>query len=188
MCNVWDPCPPHPGVSLAPCLSCCYTMQSGTPTHPHTRTRTHARAAPGFVVAAFWTGLSYNDQNLAIQMDAELFYLVLLPPIIFEVGVPGVALLDVVVRPLDPVRACTHHHHHHHNPFDQPQGGYTLSKIAFFQNFPLIALLAFLGAFYSTMITSILMYFFSKLVTPWSFVESLVFGRVAAVGGRGADT
>ena len=102
---------------------------------------------PGFVVAAFWTGVIHGE-TFAIRMSSDLFYLLLLPPIIFE-------------------------------------GGFTLSKVAFFKNLPLIILLAFVGAFYSTMVTSILMYFFSKLVSPWSFVESLVFGRRGvSVDGR----
>ncbi|KAJ3127920.1 hypothetical protein HK098_005561 [Nowakowskiella sp. JEL0407] len=59
------------------------------------------------------------------------------------------------------------------------EGGFTLHRAAFFRNITSILALAFFGALYSTMVTSILMYFFSKLTDPgWSFVESLVFGSL----------
>ena len=39
----------------------------------------------GFVVAIGWTALSYDAENTTIQLNSKFFYLVLLPPIIFEV-------------------------------------------------------------------------------------------------------
>ncbi|KAI9208590.1 Sodium/hydrogen exchanger family-domain-containing protein [Polychytrium aggregatum] len=57
-------------------------------------------------------------------------------------------------------------------------GGFSLKRLTFFKNVLLIIALAFLGALYSTFVTSGLMYFFSKLISPWSFVESLVFGSL----------
>jgi hypothetical protein len=39
----------------------------------------------GFVVAIGWTALSYDSENTSIQLNSKFFYLVLLPPIIFEV-------------------------------------------------------------------------------------------------------
>jgi sodium/hydrogen exchanger 8 len=53
-----------------------------------------------------------------------------------------------------------------------------LQRVAFFQNVLTITALAFIGALYSTFVTSVLMYFFSKLAFPLSFVESLVFGSL----------
>ena len=40
----------------------------------------------GFVVAIGWTALSYDSENTSIQLNSKFFYLVLLPPIIFEVS------------------------------------------------------------------------------------------------------
>ncbi|KAJ3288556.1 hypothetical protein HK104_008102 [Borealophlyctis nickersoniae] len=95
----------------------------------------------GVIVAMGWTAISYDEQNTAIQLNSKFFYMVLLPPIIFE-------------------------------------GGFTLQRISFFQNILTIISLAFIGALFSTFVTSVLMYFFSKLFTPWSFIESLVFGSL----------
>ncbi|KAJ3189487.1 Sodium/hydrogen exchanger 8 [Gaertneriomyces sp. JEL0708] len=95
----------------------------------------------GLLVAMGWTAISYDEQNKAIQLSSKFFYMVLLPPIIFE-------------------------------------GGFALQRVSFFQNVLTIVSLAFIGALYSTFVTSILMYFFSKLINPWSFVESLVFGSL----------
>ncbi|KAI8825323.1 Sodium/hydrogen exchanger family-domain-containing protein [Fimicolochytrium jonesii] len=95
----------------------------------------------GLVVAMGWTAISYDEQNTAIQLSSKFFYMVLLPPIIFE-------------------------------------GGFALQRVSFFQNILTIMVLAFFGALYSTFVTSILMYFFSKLISPWSFIESLVFGSL----------
>jgi hypothetical protein len=39
----------------------------------------------GFVAAIAWTAISYDEGNKTIQLNASFFYLVLLPPIIFEV-------------------------------------------------------------------------------------------------------
>ncbi|KAI9104953.1 Sodium/hydrogen exchanger family-domain-containing protein [Phlyctochytrium arcticum] len=95
----------------------------------------------GLVVAMGWTAISYDEQNKAIQLSSKFFYMVLLPPIIFE-------------------------------------GGFALQRVSFFQNILTITVLAFFGALYSTFVTSVLMYFFSKLISPWSFIESLVFGSL----------
>ncbi|KAJ3413895.1 Sodium/hydrogen exchanger 8 [Chytridiales sp. JEL 0842] len=95
----------------------------------------------GLVVAMGWTAISYDETNADIQLSSDFFYMVLLPPIIFE-------------------------------------GGFTLQRVSFFTNFLTIFSLAFFGALYSTIICSVLMYFFSKLIFPWSFVESLVFGSL----------
>ncbi|TPX65983.1 hypothetical protein SpCBS45565_g04793 [Spizellomyces sp. 'palustris'] len=95
----------------------------------------------GLVVAMGWTAISYDEQNKAIQLSSKFFYMVLLPPIIFE-------------------------------------GGFALQRVSFFQNILTITILAFFGALYSTFVTSVLMYFFSKLISPWSFIESLVFGSL----------
>jgi hypothetical protein len=46
----------------------------------------------GFVVAIGWTALSYDAENTSIQLNSKFFYLVLLPPIIFEV------LFDLIHR------------------------------------------------------------------------------------------
>jgi uncharacterized membrane protein YhaH (DUF805 family) len=40
----------------------------------------------GFVVAIGWTALAYDAENTSIQLNSKFFYLVLLPPIIFEVS------------------------------------------------------------------------------------------------------
>ncbi|TPX61329.1 hypothetical protein PhCBS80983_g01218 [Powellomyces hirtus] len=95
----------------------------------------------GLVVAMGWTAISYDEQNKAIQLSSKFFYLVLLPPIIFE-------------------------------------GGFALQRVSFFSNIMTIMIIAFFGALYSTFVTSVLMYFFSKLISPWSFIESLVFGSL----------
>lgn len=61
------------------------------------------------------------------------------------------------------------------------EGGYGLKRMTFFKNIFTIISLAFFGALYSTVVISVLMYFFSKVATPdapWSFVESLVFGSL----------
>jgi uncharacterized membrane protein YhaH (DUF805 family) len=39
----------------------------------------------GFIVAIGWTAISYDAENKTIQLNSSFFYLVLLPPIIFEV-------------------------------------------------------------------------------------------------------
>ncbi|KAI8587851.1 Sodium/hydrogen exchanger family-domain-containing protein [Geranomyces variabilis] len=96
----------------------------------------------GLVVAMGWTAMSYDSENTAIQLNSKFFYMVLLPPIIFE-------------------------------------GGFALQRVSFFSNIMTITVIAFFGALYSTFVTSVLMYFFSKLMTsPWSFIESLVFGSL----------
>ncbi|KAJ3033370.1 hypothetical protein HDV00_006478, partial [Rhizophlyctis rosea] len=95
----------------------------------------------GLLTATGWTAISYDEENTAIQLNSKFFYMVLLPPIIFE-------------------------------------GGFSLQRISFFQNILSILALAFIGALYSTFICSVLMYFFSKLISPWSFIESLVFGSL----------
>ncbi|KAJ3024064.1 Sodium/hydrogen exchanger 8 [Thoreauomyces humboldtii] len=95
----------------------------------------------GLVVAMGWTALSYDEENKAIQLSSKFFYMVLLPPIIFE-------------------------------------GGFALQRVSFFSNILTIVVIAFFGALYSTFVTSVLMYFFSKLISPWSFIESLVFGSL----------
>jgi NhaP-type Na+/H+ or K+/H+ antiporter len=58
------------------------------------------------------------------------------------------------------------------------EGGFTLQRVAFFKNAVMIVSLAFIGGFYSTFVTSGIMYFLSKLVFPLSFIESLVFGSL----------
>ncbi|ORY36452.1 hypothetical protein BCR33DRAFT_721979 [Rhizoclosmatium globosum] len=40
----------------------------------------------GLVVAMAWTTISYDSDNADIQLDSNFFYMVLLPPIIFEGG------------------------------------------------------------------------------------------------------
>ena len=40
----------------------------------------------GLVTATGWTAISYDEENTAIQLNSKFFYMVLLPPIIFEVG------------------------------------------------------------------------------------------------------
>ncbi|KAI9358899.1 Sodium/hydrogen exchanger family-domain-containing protein [Zopfochytrium polystomum] len=95
----------------------------------------------GLVVAMGWTTIAYDEENADIQLSSNFFYMVLLPPIIFE-------------------------------------GGYTLQRVSFFSNFFTIFALAFAGALFSTFTCSVMMYFFSKAVFPWSFVESLVFGSL----------
>ncbi|KAI8805350.1 Cation/H+ exchanger, partial [Cladochytrium replicatum] len=96
----------------------------------------------GLFVATVWRFIDSDDQAKTIQLSSNLFYMVLLPPIIFEAG-------------------------------------FTLQKVAFFRNLRSIVSLAFVGALFSTFLTSTLMYFFSKLTkTHWSFVESLVFGSL----------
>ncbi|KAJ3327623.1 Sodium/hydrogen exchanger 8 [Blyttiomyces sp. JEL0837] len=109
--------------------------------HFHYLSETAVTILLGLVVAMGWTTISYDAENADIQLSSDFFYMVLLPPIIFE-------------------------------------GGYTLQRVSFFSNFITIFSLAFAGALYSTFICSILMYFFSKAVQPWSFVESLVFGSL----------
>ncbi|KAJ3224736.1 Sodium/hydrogen exchanger 8 [Clydaea vesicula] len=95
----------------------------------------------GLVVATLFTTLSYTDENTTIQLSSKFFYMVLLPPIIFE-------------------------------------GGFNLRRVSFFKNFLSIFSLAFVGALYSTAVTSILMYYLSKLAFPLSLIESLVFGSM----------
>ncbi|KAI8905969.1 Sodium/hydrogen exchanger family-domain-containing protein [Gorgonomyces haynaldii] len=60
------------------------------------------------------------------------------------------------------------------------EGGYNLQRAAFFQNIVPILGLALVGAFYSTFVTSFLMYIFSRLLTDegWSVIECLVFGSL----------
>ncbi|KAJ3191804.1 Sodium/hydrogen exchanger 8 [Irineochytrium annulatum] len=95
----------------------------------------------GVVVAMGWTAMSYDEHNHDIQLSSDFFYMVLLPPIIFE-------------------------------------GGFTLQRVTFFGNIVTIVSLAFAGALYSTFICSTMMFFFSKLIFPWSLAESLVFGSL----------
>ncbi|RKO96515.1 Sodium/hydrogen exchanger, partial [Caulochytrium protostelioides] len=95
----------------------------------------------GFIVAMLWTAIEYDTTNSDIQLSSNFFYMVLLPPIIFE-------------------------------------GGFTLQKISFFKNLLTIVSLAFAGALYSTFVTSVIMYYLSKLVSPWTLIESLVFGSL----------
>ncbi|KAL3899649.1 MAG: hypothetical protein SGCHY_001892 [Lobulomycetales sp.] len=93
----------------------------------------------GLIVAVIFTLFSYSSENTTIQLSSTFFYMVLLPPIIFE-------------------------------------SGFNLRKVSFFKNFGTIVGLSFVGALYSSFVTSFLMFFFSKLVLPLSFIESLVFG------------
>ncbi|KAI9145022.1 Cation/H+ exchanger [Paraphysoderma sedebokerense] len=76
-----------------------------------------------------------------VQLSTNFFYMVLLPPIIFE-------------------------------------GGYNVQRMLFFQNFSLILMLAFLGGLFSTVVTSLIMYFLSSFIAPLSIVESLIFGAL----------
>ncbi|RKO93646.1 Sodium/hydrogen exchanger family-domain-containing protein, partial [Blyttiomyces helicus] len=109
--------------------------------HFHYLSETSVNILLGLLVATGWTAMSYDEENTAIQLSSKFFYMVLLPPIIFE-------------------------------------GGFSLQRISFFQNILTITSLAFFGALYSTFLCSVLMYFFSKLIEPWSFIESLVFGSL----------
>ncbi|KAI8893749.1 Sodium/hydrogen exchanger family-domain-containing protein [Globomyces pollinis-pini] len=60
------------------------------------------------------------------------------------------------------------------------EGGFSIQRSMFFQNIVPILGLAMFGGFYSTFVISILMYFFSRLITDngWSIIESLVFGAL----------
>lgn len=48
----------------------------------------------GFVVAIGWTAMSYDSENKSIQLNSKFFYMVLLPPIIFEVHCSLTAAVD----------------------------------------------------------------------------------------------
>lgn len=60
------------------------------------------------------------------------------------------------------------------------EGGFSLQRKSFFQNIIPILGLSLIGAFYSTFVTSALMYGFSRLIgeTGWTVIESLVFGAL----------
>lgn len=60
------------------------------------------------------------------------------------------------------------------------KGGFSIHRSMFFQNIVPIVGLAMFGGFFSTFVISILMYFFSRILTDqgWSFIESLVFGSL----------
>lgn len=53
--------------------------------HFHYISETAVYIILGFVVAIGWTAMSYDAENTSIQLNSKFFYLVLLPPIIFEV-------------------------------------------------------------------------------------------------------
>eukprot|EP00842_Homolaphlyctis_polyrhiza_P000321 jgi/Hompol1/128/HPOL_005240-RA len=60
------------------------------------------------------------------------------------------------------------------------EGGFNLQRKSFFNNIIPILSLSLIGAFYSTFITSIIMWAFSQLVSDngWTVIESLVFGAL----------
>ncbi|KAI8928896.1 Sodium/hydrogen exchanger family-domain-containing protein [Entophlyctis helioformis] len=60
------------------------------------------------------------------------------------------------------------------------EGGFNLQRTSFFNNIIPILGLALVGAFYSTFVTSILMWAFSRILTEqgWTVIESLVFGSI----------
>lgn len=110
--------------------------------HFHYLSETAVYILLGFVTAIGWTALAYDAENKNIQLNSKFFYMVLLPPIIFE-------------------------------------GGFNIQKIFFFQNILLILSLAFIGALYSTFVTSIMMYGFSQAIDgQLTFISSLVFGSL----------
>ena len=112
----------------------------------HSFSETSAFVIFGLVVGAASIGINMLtksvDYNSDIQLSSNFFYLVLLPPIIFE-------------------------------------GGFTLSRITFIRNFVPILGLALFGAIYSTVVTSGLMYAFSRVLYPsFTLIHSLVFGSI----------
>lgn len=59
------------------------------------------------------------------------------------------------------------------------EGGFSLQRTSFFQNIVPILGLSLFGAFYSTFITSALMFLFSRVIGDgWTVIESLVFGAL----------
>ncbi|KAL2913329.1 hypothetical protein HK105_207207 [Polyrhizophydium stewartii] len=60
------------------------------------------------------------------------------------------------------------------------EGGFNLQRKSFFNNIIPILSLALLGAFYSTFVTSVIMWGFSQLIyeTGWTMIEALVFGSI----------
>ena len=100
-------------------------------------------------MSIIWTSLAYDPENKSIQLDSSVFYLMLLPPIIFQVYLIFM------------------------------KGGYSLHRITFFQNIIPILGLALVGGFYSTFVIATLMYGFAWAIDAnWSFIESLVFGSL----------
>lgn len=78
-----------------------------------------------------------NDVLHDVQLSTSFFYMVLLPPIIFE-------------------------------------GGYSVHRMEFFRNLPIIFSLAFIGGILSTVVVALVMYF----CAPISMVEALIFGSL----------
>ncbi|KAI9003480.1 Sodium/hydrogen exchanger family-domain-containing protein [Hyaloraphidium curvatum] len=87
------------------------------------------------------TGEAEESGHL-IRMSSKFFYMVLLPPIVFE-------------------------------------GGYSLQRLLFFNNFTLIFALAWFGGLFSTVVTSLLLFLLGRLVVPSLTLTSvLVFGSL----------
>jgi NhaP-type Na+/H+ or K+/H+ antiporter len=83
-----------------------------------------------------------DDLSRDIQLETNFFYMVLLPPIIFE-------------------------------------GGLTLQRVAFLNNLFVIVALALFGGIYSTVLTSLQMYLFTRFLAPdWSLLVCFLFGAI----------
>lgn len=100
----------------------------------------------GLIVGLLFMWFTHSEFNESIldkdiQLSADFFYMVLLPPIIFEAG-------------------------------------FTLQRMTFFKNIVLILSLAFVGAFYSCIVTSGMMWIFSRFTYKLTMIEALVFGSL----------
>lgn len=131
----------------------------------------------------FYVYILYNESDhlhKTIQMESKFFYMVLLPPIIFEVRCCYVicAHSDLFTKILLIQFFFTL----------TKQGGYTLRRMTFWKNFGAIFSLAFVGGLYSTFITSFLVWIAGKITLPvhvdggasreLSVGECLVFGSL----------
>jgi hypothetical protein len=102
-----------------------------------------------------------HERGQFFRMSSRFFYLALLPPIVFE------------------VRGLVFGSEHRSSFTSLAQGGYSLQRLLFFNNFALIFSLAYIGGLFSTVVTSLVIFFLGRTIFPELSIPScLVFGSL----------